>query len=308
MTDRTGLIKKMLTRGLSGQEKLELSEQREMRRLLSEQWEESANQPVSDRVARGEMWSHIAEACWGKTSSKRMRPLIYMYAAAATVALLIVGAWIVNLMADSYITVSAPADVNMVCTLPDSSKVWLNVGSTIRYPKKFLKNREVELKGEAFFRVTKRASSTFRVLFGEASVEVKGTEFNVKSGEETDEITLFRGSIVFSAAEIAPLEMKPYEQVVYDVAAKQATLSRVDVVEYDWRSTDFRFRDKPLKELVEFLNRTYKVRISIRDKEFEKMRFSGSIRRNESLSDALEKVCISSNLHRQANGDSIILY
>lgn len=308
MADITGLIKKMLTRGLSGQEKVELSEQREMRRLLSEQWEESANQPVSDRVARGEMWSHIAEACWGKTSSKRMRPLIYMYAAAATVALLIVGAWIVNLMADSYITVSAPADVNMVCTLPDSSKVWLNVGSTIRYPRKFLKNREVELEGEAFFRVTKRTSSTFRVLFDEASVEVKGTEFNVKSGEETDEITLFRGSIVFSAAEIAPLEMKPYEQVVYDVAAKQATLSRVDVVEYDWRSTDFRFRDKPLKELVEFLNRTYKVRISIRDKEFEKMRFSGSIRRNESLSDVLEKVCISSNLHRQADGDSIILY
>lgn len=308
MADITGLIKKMLTRGLSGQEKLELSEQREMQRLLSEQWEESANQPVSDRVARGEMWSHIAEACWGKTSSKRVRPLIYMYAAAATVALLIVGAWIVNLMADSYITVSAPADVNMVCTLPDSSKVWLNVGSTIRYPKKFLKNREVELEGEAFFRVTKRASSTFRVLFDEASVEVKGTEFNVKSGEGTDEITLFRGSIVFSAAEIAPLEMKPYEQVVYDVAAKQATLSRVDVVEYDWRSTDFRFRDKPLKELVEFLNRTYKVRISIRDKEFEKMRFSGSIRRNESLSDVLEKVCISSNLHRQADGDSIILY
>lgn len=308
MADITGLIKKMLTRGLSGQEKVELSEQREMRRLLSEQWEESANQPVSDRVARGEMWSHIAEACWGKTSSKRVRPLIYMYAAAATVALLIVGAWIVNLMADSYITVSAPADVNMVCTLPDSSKVWLNVGSTIRYPRKFLKNREVELEGEAFFRVTKRTSSTFRVLFDEASVEVKGTEFNVKSGEETDEITLFRGSIVFSAAEIAPLEMKPYEQVVYDVAAKQATLSRVDVVEYDWRSTDFRFRDKPLKELVEFLNRTYKVRISIRDKEFEKMRFSGSIRRNESLSDVLEKVCISSNLHRQADGDSIILY
>lgn len=308
MADITGLIKKMLTRGLSGQEKVELSEQREMRRLLSEQWEESANQPVSDRVARGEMWGHIAEACWGKTSSKRVRPLIYMYAAAATVALLIVGTWIVNLMTDSYITVSAPADVNMVCTLPDSSKVWLNVGSTIRYPRKFLKNREVELEGEAFFRVTKRTSSTFRVLFDEASVEVKGTEFNVKSGEETDEITLFRGSIVFSAAEIAPLEMKPYEQVVYDVAAKQATLSRVDVVEYDWRSTDFRFRDKPLKELVEFLNRTYKVRISIRDKEFEKMRFSGSIRRNESLSDVLEKVCISSNLHRQADGDSIILY
>lgn len=308
MTDKTGLIKKMLTRGLSGQEKLELSEQREMQRLLSEQWEESAVQPVWDRVERQEMWNHIAAACLGKTSSKRMRPLIYMYAAVATVALLIVGTWVVNLMTASYITVSAPADMHMVCTLPDSSKVWLNVGSKIRYPRKFLKNREVELEGEAFFQVSKRALSPFRVLFDEASVEVKGTEFNVKSGGKIDEITLFRGSIVFDAAEMAPLEIKPYEQVVYDVAAKQATLSRVDIVEYDWRSTDFRFREKPLKELVDFLNRTYRVKISIRDKAFEKMRFTGSIRRNESLSDVLEKVCISSNLYQQVDGDSIILY
>lgn len=308
MTDKTGLIKKMLTRGLSGQEKSELSEQREMQRLLSDQWETSAEQPIGDRVEGKEMWNYIAAACWGKTSSKRMRPFIYMYAVAATVALLIVGAWIVNLMTDSYITVSAPADMNMVCSLPDSSKVWLNVGSTIRYPRKFLKNREVELKGEAFFQVTKRASSPFRVLFDEASVEVKGTEFNVKSGGKTDEITLFRGSVVFSAAEIAPLVMKPYEQVIYDVTAKQATLSQVDIVEYDWRSTDFRFRDKSLKELVDFLNRTYGVRINIRDKAFENMRFSGSIRRNESLSDVLEKVCISSNMRQQTDGDSIILY
>lgn len=308
MIDITSLIKKMLARGLSGQEKIELSECREMKQLLSEQWEEASCLPIGDKVEAGDIWKNIAATCWGKTTPKRMRPVIYMYSVAATVALLIVGMWAVNLLTDSYITVSAPADTNMVCTLPDSSKVWLNVGSTIRYPRKFLKKREVELKGEAFFSVTKRPSSPFRVLFDEACVEVKGTEFNVKSGNEVHEITLFRGSIVFSATQIEPVEMKPFEQVVYNIAGKHAKLSRVDIVEYDWRSTDFRFRDKPLKELVEFLNRTYGVKISIRDKVFEKMRFSGSIRRNESLSDVLEKVCISSNLHKQADGDSIILY
>lgn len=308
MTDVTGLIKKMLTRGLSGQEKVELSEQREMKRLLSRQWEESEEQPVGDKVDGREMWSHIAAACWGKNASGRIRPVIYMYAVAATVAILVVGMWMVNLLTDSYLTVSAPADTSMAYTLPDSSKVWLNVGSTIRYPKKFLKNREVVLTGEAFFKVTKRASSPFRVMFGEASVEVKGTEFNVKSGKELDEVTLFRGSILFSASEVEPLEMKPFEQVVYDAAAKRATLSRVDVVEYDWRSSDFRFRDKPLKELVEFLNRTYGSEIKLGDQAFEKMLFSGNIRRNESLSEVLEKVCISSGLRSRTEGDLIILY
>lgn len=308
MTDVTGLIKKMLARGLSGQEKVELSEQREMKRLLSRQWEESAEQPVGDKVEHREMWSHIAAACWGENASGRIRPIIYMYAVAATVAILVVGMWIVGPLADSYLTVSAPADTSMAYTLPDSSKVWLNVGSTIRYPKKFLKNREVELTGEAFFKVTKRASSPFRVMFGEAAVEVKGTEFNVKSGKELDEVTLFRGSILFSASEVEPLEMKPFEQVVYDAATKRATLSRVDVVEYDWRSSDFRFRDKPLKELVEFLNRTYGAEIKLGDQAFEKMLFSGNIRRNESLSEVLEKVCISSGLRSRTEGDLIILY
>lgn len=308
MTDVTGLIKKMLTRGLSGQEKVELSEQREMRRLLSRQWEESAEQPVCDKVDGGEMWRHIVATSWGKHASGRIRPIIYMYAVAATVAMLVVGMWVANLLTDSYLTVSAPADKSMAYTLPDSSKVWLNVGSTIRYPKKFLKNREVELTGEAFFKVTKMASSSFRVMFGEAAVEVKGTEFNVKSGNELDEVTLFSGSILFSASQEEPLEMKPFEQVVYDAATKRATLSRVDVVEYDWRSADFRFRDKPLKELVEFLNRTYGVKIKLGDKASEQMIFSGNIRRKETLSDVLEKVCISSNLRKQTEGELIILY
>lgn len=307
MSDIKGLIKKMLTYGLSGREKIELSEQKEMQRVLSRQWEESAGQPC-DKVEAAEMWNRIATACWGTAVKKHIRPAVYIYSVAATVALLFIGAWVVNLLTDSYITVSAPADSKMVYTLPDSSKVWLNIGSTIRYPEKFLSAREVELKGEAFFSVAKRASSPFCVRFDKACVEVTGTEFNVKSGTGTDEITLFRGAIVFSAPQIKPLAMKPHQQVIYDIDKKQAKLCRVDAVEYDWRSTAFRFVDKPLKELVEFLNRTYQVEIRVKDPAFEKMLFTGTIRKDETLSDILEKVCISFNLRRQADYNLIILY
>lgn len=309
MTDIINVIKKMLTVGLTSSEKVSLSERQEMHTLLSEQWEEQAGQHIEDKVNPEQIWANIASVCFGKPKKKVLRPLTAVYSIAAVVALLIMGVWMARFFTDAYITVSATDNTEMlVVTLPDSSKVWLNVGSTIRYPKNFVANREVELDGEAFFSVTKRTLSSFRVLFDGACVEVKGTEFNVKSGRQLDEITLFRGKIVFSASDINALEMKPYEQVVYNVAGRQAKLTQVDAVEYDWRSTEFRFMDKPLKDLVEFLNRTYKVKIGVEDKMYENILFTGTIRKNETLEDVLEKVCISFNLHKQVDGNSIILY
>lgn len=309
MIDIISLIKKMLTVGLTGSEKVLLSERKEMQKLLLEQWEEQAGQHIEDKVNPEQIWADIALACFGRPEKKVHRPLTIICSIAAVVAVLVMGVWTARLFTDSYITVSAVDSTDMlVVALPDSSKVWLNVGSTIRYPKKFHENREVELKGEAFFNVAKRTSSSFRVLFDGACVEVKGTEFNVKSGSQMDEITLFHGKIVFNASGISALEMKPFEQVVYDVAGKQAKLTRVDAIEYDWRSTEFRFMDKPLKDLVKFINRTYKVKISVNDKMYEKILFSGTIRKNETLEDVLEKVCISLNLHKRVEGNSITLY
>ena len=49
--------------------------------------------------------------------------------------------------------------------LPDSSEVWLNAASQIRYHKSFLNNREIFLEKEAFFKVEKSSGSTFQSLF-----------------------------------------------------------------------------------------------------------------------------------------------
>ena len=76
--------------------------------------------------------------------------------------------------------------------LPDSSEVWLNAASQIRYHKSFLNNREIFLeKGEAFFKVKKAQGAPFRVYFRESRIEVTGTEFNIKAGHMESEITLF---------------------------------------------------------------------------------------------------------------------
>jgi ferric-dicitrate binding protein FerR (iron transport regulator) len=73
--------------------------------------------------------------------------------------------------------------------LPDSTEVHLNSGSSLVYNKDFgNKNREVWLKGEAFFEVTKDASHPFLVNTKRMMVKVLGTVFNVKAYNTKEDI------------------------------------------------------------------------------------------------------------------------
>lgn len=313
MATKIELIKKMFKRGLNGPEKIELSEEKPMKKLLLEQWDDKSDKHLEDKVDPEAMWRNIAARCWGNEENrlkaeKRGRLFRFAYATAAAVTLLLVGTWVVHVMTDSYITVTAPAERRMALTLPDSSAIWLNAGSTLRYKKEFCKDRRVMLEGEAYFDVVKMPESPFRVVFEEACVEVKGTEFSVKSQKEVAEITLFTGKIVFSAPLLKnPVEMKPSDYLLYNTKNGEVSLKHVDALEYDWRATEYRFVDKPLFELIEFLNRTYDANIIVEHTEYEYSRFTGTIRKGEPLEDVLNKVCISYDMMLSHNGETIVL-
>ena len=313
MATKIELIKKMFKRGLNGSEKIELSEEKPMKKLLLEQWDDKSDKHLEDKVDPEAMWRNIAARCWGNEekrlkAEKRVRLFRFAYATAAAVTLLLVGTWVVHVMTDSYITVTAPAERRMALTLPDSSAIWLNAGSTLRYKKEFRKDRRVMLEGEAYFDVVKMPESPFRVVFEEACVEVKGTEFSVKSQKEMAEITLFTGKIVFSAPLLKnPVEMKPSDYLLYNTKNGEVSLKHVDALEYDWRATEYRFVDKPLFELIEFLNRTYDANIIVEHTAYEYSRFTGTIRKGEPLEDVLNKVCISYDMMLSHNGETIVL-
>ena len=82
--------------------------------------------------------------------------------------------------------------------LSDSTKVWLNSETILRYPVQFgQEERVVELIGEAFFEVSEDKSRAFKVLSGEQVVEVYGTSFNISSYENEALIytTLVEGKV-----------------------------------------------------------------------------------------------------------------
>jgi transmembrane sensor len=85
---------------------------------------------------------------------------------------------------------SVTTDKTKVDTLPDGSVITLNKYSSIKYPAAFKgRTRDVELSGEAFFRVKHDPGKPFEINVNDVLITVLGTSFNVKSiGDKTEVI------------------------------------------------------------------------------------------------------------------------
>jgi len=81
---------------------------------------------------------------------------------------------------------------NIVVSLPDGSKVYLNRSSEFSYRKNFgERSRDVKLRGEAFFEISPDKTKPFIIDAGKASVKVVGTSFNVITDNPESEVEVF---------------------------------------------------------------------------------------------------------------------
>src|SRR5699024_10817305 len=103
----------------------------------------------------------------------------------------------------TYNTLTIPYGKRFQIKLADGSHVFLNAGSSLRYPVKFPKEgkREVFLTGEAYFDIEEDKDRPFIVEANEVKINVLGTRFNVSSfsKEETAEVALVEGSVDLSS-------------------------------------------------------------------------------------------------------------
>ena len=162
--------------------------------------------------------------------------------------------------------------------LPDGSSGWLNGGSTLSFPTTFRgKSRNIELTGEAYFDVLTNPKKPFTVIAGELKVRAYGTSFNVMAyaDEKTMEVTLETGVIeVFGKGQQISEEslglMAPGER---GVLIKGTTAFYKDSVRVElytsWKEGKLVFRNEPMIQVVNKLNRWYNVDMIIRDSRVE---------------------------------------
>lgn len=86
-----------------------------------------------------------------------------------------------------YIIYHAPPGSTLRVKLPDDSEVEMNIDSKLRVPCDFgQESREVELMGEAHFKVRPDSRKVFTVHAGNTDVTAVGTSFNVNSYTNND--------------------------------------------------------------------------------------------------------------------------
>ncbi len=184
--------------------------------------------------------------------------------------------------------------------LADGSTVFLNSGSSIKYPVSFLpgKAREVSLEGEAYFKVEKDSVCPFVVNVGDLRVRVLGTQFNLSSYPEDNDVTtvLVEGLVGLYNKEVYRAEsatlMKPGFKGVYDPANGSISLEEVDTGLYtSWKTGRIVFRGAQFKNIIKKLERTYNVSIVNNNKELEEQYFSASF----DIDDNMEQILSSFN-------------
>lgn len=176
-------------------------------------------------------------------------------------------------------------------TLPDGSKVWLNSGSILIYPSRFLDNeRKVFLVGEAFFQVKHSVDSPFIVSIDHMDLRVLGTTFNVTSyADETDvRVTLETGCLGIAVDKKHSYVLRPNEQLVYSPKNGSIHINKVSASHYSyWKQGGIYFNDTPLADAVLLLERMYNVRIHLATSRYNNHRLRVHFDKEEQLKNVL---------------------
>jgi ferric-dicitrate binding protein FerR (iron transport regulator) len=170
--------------------------------------------------------------------------------------------------------------------------VWLNASSSLRFPNVFNgTDRNVELKGEAFFEVSKNAKKTFKVkLEAGAEVEVSGTSFNINAYQDEQMVraTLIEGKIGLSVKGMKR-DLVAGQQA--RIMKGQSSITVVDGVEMDevvgWKNDLFVFKSLDIQSIMRQISRWYDVEV-VYAGELSKETFSGVVSAKSNLSQVLK--------------------
>lgn len=190
-----------------------------------------------------------------------------------------------------YTTIAADLGQISKVVLPDSSVVWINSGSTIKYNNQFsTSNRDIELIGEAFFKVTKNKSLPMIVSSADLRVKVLGTKFCVSAypEESSIQVVLEKGKVELTSTSQLNIrhEMNTGELASFDKANKELSMSNVNTRLFtSWKDGIVNIYNLPLSEVVIKLGKRYNQKFLV-DDEIKNMPFTFTIK-NENLNSIL---------------------
>ena len=197
--------------------------------------------------------------------------------------------------------------------LPDSTTVFLNAESRLRFPDRFVPGSEriVYLSGEAYFDVKRDPRSPFLVCLEHSAVKVTGTSFNVKAyPDDTNEATtLISGTVSMGIGTTEQwIVLKPGEQGYYDATLKTLLQQTVDVNYYTaWKDGVFAFYRQPLEEVMKTLGCWYLFDTHYQNEALKSILYTGKINRHASIREVLHTFELMDELTFDIKGKEVIV-
>jgi len=214
----------------------------------------------------------------------------------------------------TYNVLSTPKGGQYELTLPDSTKVWLNNASSLRYPTNFTgKTRDVQLTGEGYFEVSKNPNMPFRVkvhnpeLGEDMNVEVLGTHFDISSYKDDKDIktTLVEGSVKVTRGNQNTL-LSPGDQLQYSADTQPKVYHDVNTSQItSWKDGYFYFERADIQTVMKVLSRWYDIEVEYKG-HIPNQQFGGKIQRNLQLSQVL-KILKNQDVNYTIEGRKIIV-
>lgn len=200
--------------------------------------------------------------------------------------------------------------------LSDSSVVWLNAGSRLRYPDKFNgPQREVELlTGEACLNVAQDPAHPFMIRSGSIRTQVLGTIFNVRAYEKLAmvQVTVQQGKVAVRADSVQQLAgrqviLLPDEQLTFYTQRQNWKKEHRDAANISaWTSGRLLFNNERLDLIAMQLEQKYGVHIAFADNTLPAYRITAGFEATDTLSDVLDALSLANKLHYTIHHHNIL--
>lgn len=199
-------------------------------------------------------------------------------------------------------TISTQFAQKTTIELPDTSSVSLNAKSFLAYNKKqWNKERDVELEGEAFFKVAK--GSSFHVITKSGTVTVYGTQFNVKQRDHYFEVICYEGlvGVTYKSHET---KLKPGDSFLI-IDGKSIAKEKENRSTPSWLNNESTFKSMPYKAVIAEFERQYGVDVTLLGIDSNQL-FTGNFAHNN-MDVALKAITLPLHVTYSKENNTIIL-
>jgi ferric-dicitrate binding protein FerR (iron transport regulator) len=236
-----------------------------------------------------------------ETKVVQLNPYKRFLRVAAAVTVLMVGSYFyLNTLNENIATQYAE---NKEVILPDASEILLNADSELSYSeKKWDKERNVSLEGEAFFKVAK--GKRFTVSTDHGIVAVLGTQFNVENRKGYFEVTCFEGlvSVTYDNKETK----LPAGNSFMVIDGKVMDSEKPNSTTPSWMNNESSFKSIPLKFVLDEFQRQHDIKIETQNIDINKL-FTGTFS-NTNTDLALQSITVPSQIKFKLEGNKVLFY